>query len=98
MVGGQGTGSLTIQDGGTVSSDGGSVGMAVGSEWYGDGDRSGLSLNNGNNGLRLGSFGTGTLTIANCGVVLTAPVVCHRRTNQRRFVGPMASRWQLLGC
>ena len=45
VVGGIGTGTLTIQNGGTVNSGGGaSVGQSVGSNWYGDGDRPGLQL------------------------------------------------------
>ena len=45
VVGGLGTGALTIQDSGTVNSGGGgSVGIVCRLDWYGDGDRTGLHL------------------------------------------------------
>ena len=75
VVGGLGTGTLIIQDGGTaqdgVSSGGGSIGLVrrlagtvivtgPGSIW----------INGPGGGLNVGSFGTGTLTIANGGKVI----------------------------
>ncbi len=74
VVGGQGTGTLTIQDGGTVSSGGGgSVGLAVGSIGTVSvtGPGSTWAIGPGG-GLNIGSFGTGTLTIANGGMVINA--------------------------
>ena len=71
MVGGQGTGTLTIQDGGTVTSAGGSVGLAVGSNGTVTVTGPGSSWSNGTSGgLNIGSFGTGTLTIENGGRVI----------------------------
>jgi T5SS/PEP-CTERM-associated repeat protein len=71
VVGGQGTGALTIQDGGTVNSGGGSVGLAVGSNGTVTVTGPGSSWNNGvSGGLNIGSFGTGSLTIANGGRVI----------------------------
>jgi T5SS/PEP-CTERM-associated repeat protein/autotransporter-associated beta strand protein len=70
VVGGQGTGTLTIQDGGTVNSAGGSVGLSVGSNGTVTVTGPGSSWINGpSGGLNIGSFGTGTLTIANGGKV-----------------------------
>lgn len=70
VVGGQGTGTLTIQDGGAVTSGGGSVGLAVGSNGTVTVTGTGSSWTNGvSGGLNIGSFGTGTLTIANGGRV-----------------------------
>jgi T5SS/PEP-CTERM-associated repeat protein len=71
VVGGLGTGTLTIQNGGTVNSaGGGSVGLAVGSTGTVTvtGPGSGWFIGPGG-GLNIGSFGTGTLVIANGGTV-----------------------------
>ena len=71
MVGGLGTGTLTIQDGGTVNSGGGSVGQSAGSTGTVTVTGPGSSWINGpSGGLNIGSFGTGTLTIANGGKVI----------------------------
>ena len=72
VVGGLGTGTLTIQNGGTVNSaGGGSVGQSVGSTGTVTVTGAGSSWNNGpGGGLNIGSFGTGTLTIANGGTVI----------------------------
>jgi outer membrane autotransporter protein len=71
VVGGQGTGTLTIQNGGTVSSGGGSVGLSVGSTGTVTVTGPGSSWTNGpGGGLNIGSFGTGSLTITNGGTVI----------------------------
>ena len=71
VVGGLGTGTLTIQNGGTVNSGGGSVGLSVGSTGTVTVTGPGSSWINGpSGGLNIGSFGTGTLTIANGGSVI----------------------------
>ena len=71
VVGGLGTGTLTIQDGGTVNSGGGSVGLSVGSTGTVLVTGLGSSWINGpSGGLNIGSFGTGTLMIANGGKVI----------------------------
>ena len=71
VVGGQGTGTLTIQNGGTVNSGGGSVGLSAGSTGTVTVTGPGSSWINGlSGGLNIGSFGTGTLTIANGGSVI----------------------------
>ena len=71
VVGGLGTGTLTIQDGGTVNSGGGSVGLSAGSTGTVTVTGPGSSWINGpSGGLNIGSFGTGTLTIANGGMVI----------------------------
>jgi outer membrane autotransporter protein len=72
VVGGIGTGALTIQNGGTVNSGGGgSVGQSVGSAGTVTVTGPGSSWNNGpGGGLNIGGFGTGTLTIANGGTVI----------------------------
>ena len=71
VVGGQGTGTLTIQDRGTVSSGGGSVGFIGGSNGAVTVTGPGSSWIIGpSGGLNIGSFGTGTLTIANGGSVV----------------------------
>ena len=71
VVGGQGTGTLAIQDGGTVNSGGGSVGLSAGSTGTVTVTGPGSSWINGpSGGLNIGSFGTGTLTIANGGKVI----------------------------
>ena len=77
VVGGQGTGTLTIQDGGTVNSGGGgSVGLAAGSNGTVTVTGPGSSWINGpSGGLNIGSFGTGTLTIANGGRVINITAV-----------------------
>ena len=76
VVGGLGTGTLVIQNGGTVrSGGGGSVGLAAGStgivmvtgpgsNWINE-TAAGVVA-----GFNVGSFGTGTLTIANGGTVI----------------------------
>jgi outer membrane autotransporter protein len=71
-VGGLGTGTLTIQDGGVLRSDGASVGMSAGSTGAVTVTGAGSAWNNGtsNTGLNIGSFGTGTLTVANGGQVI----------------------------
>ena len=71
VVGGQGTGMLTIQDGGTLSSGNGSVGLAAGSTGTVTVTGPGSSWINGTSGgLNIGSFGTGSLTITNGGMVI----------------------------
>ncbi|MGO4677596.1 autotransporter outer membrane beta-barrel domain-containing protein [Bosea sp. 2YAB26] len=77
VVGGLGTGTLIIQDGGTAqdgtaaSSAGGSIGQSAGSTGTVTVTGRGSSWINGpQGGLNIGSFGTGTLTIANGGTVL----------------------------
>jgi outer membrane autotransporter protein len=71
VVGGQGTGTLTIQDGGAVTSGGGSVGLSAGSNGTVTVTGPGSSWTNGpSGGLNIGSFGTGTLMIANGGRVI----------------------------
>jgi T5SS/PEP-CTERM-associated repeat protein/autotransporter-associated beta strand protein len=77
VVGGLGTGTLIIQDGGTAqddttaSSTGGSVGKAAGSTGTVIVTGPGSSWFNGpQGGLNIGSFGTGTLMIANGGRVI----------------------------
>ena len=72
VVGGLGTGTLTIQNGGTVNSGGGgSVGLSVGSTGTVMVTGPGSIWNNGpGGGLNIGSFGTGTLTITNGGMVI----------------------------
>ena len=75
VVGGLGMGTLTIQDGGTVNSGGGSVGLSVGS--IGTVTVTGADsswINGPSNGLNIGSFGTGTLVIANGGKVINIAV------------------------
>ena len=69
VVGGLGTGTLAIENGGTVISTGGSsVGLSVGSTGTVTVTGAGSSWNN-VLGLNIGSFGTGTLTIADGGTV-----------------------------
>jgi outer membrane autotransporter protein len=77
VVGGQGTGTLIIQggataeDGTTASSTGGSVGLSVGSTGTVIVTGPGSSWVNGpSGGLNIGSFGTGTLMIADGGRVI----------------------------
>ena len=79
VVGGLGTGTLTIQDGGTVNSAGGSVGLSAGSTGTVTVTGPGSTWINGpSGGLNIGSFGTGTLTIANGGRVIdTTPLVTN---------------------
>ena len=69
VVGGQGTGTLIIQDGGTASdgasSAGASIGMSLGSTGTVTVTGPGSSWTNGpSGGLNIGGFGTGMLTIA----------------------------------
>ena len=73
VVGGLGTGTLTIQNGGTVNSGGGgSVGLSAGSTGTVTVTGPGSTWNNSPRvgGLNIGSFGTGSLTIANGGTVI----------------------------
>jgi outer membrane autotransporter protein len=71
VVGGLGTGTLTIQDGGTVNSGSGSVGQSGGSTGTVTVTGPGSSWITGTSGgLNIGSFGTGTLMIANGGTVI----------------------------
>jgi outer membrane autotransporter protein len=73
VVGGMGTGTLIIQNGGTVisSAGGGSIGMVAGSTGTVTVTGPGSIWNNSpGGGLNVGSFGTGTLTIANGGMVI----------------------------
>ena len=79
VVGGEGTGTLTIQDGGTVNSGGGSIGLSAGSTGMVTVTGPGSSWINGpSNGLNIGSFGTGTLTIENGGRVIdVTPLVTN---------------------
>ena len=83
VVGGQGTGTFTIQNGGTVSSGGGSVGLSVGSNGTVTVTGPGSSWINGpSNGLNIGSFGTGTLAITNGGRVIDiTPLVTNIGNN-----------------
>ena len=73
VVGGLGTGTLTVQDGGRLNGGGGSIGLSAGSTGTvtvtGPGSR---WINGFSGGLNIGSFGTGTLTIANGGVVINS--------------------------
>jgi outer membrane autotransporter protein len=70
VVGGLGTGTLTIQDGGTMTSGGGSVGQSAGSTGTVTVTGPGSGWFNGpGGGLNIGSFGSGTLVIANGGTV-----------------------------
>ena len=83
VVGGQGTGTLIIQEGATaqdgVSSGGSSIGLLASSTGTVIVTGSGSSWINGPQaGLNIGSFGTGTLTIANGGrVVDITPLVTN---------------------
>ena len=72
QVGALGTGTLTIQDGGTVNSmGGGSIGLSAGSTGTVTVTGPGSTWNNSpGGGLNIGAFGTGTLTIANGGTVI----------------------------
>ena len=72
VVGGQGTGIVTIQNGGNLRSGAGtSIGLIAGSNGTvtvtGPGS---MWTNSPGGGLNIGSFGTGTLTIANGGTVI----------------------------
>ncbi len=72
VVGGLGTGTLNIQDGGTLNSrGGGSIGMSAGSTGTVTVTGPGSTWNNSpGGGLNIGSFGTGMLAIANGGMVI----------------------------
>ena len=77
VIGGLGTGTLTIQDGSAVedgslvNSGGASIGQSAGSNGTVTVTGPGTSWTNGaGGGLNIGSFGTGTLTIANGGQVI----------------------------
>jgi outer membrane autotransporter protein len=73
VIGAQGTGTVTVQDGGTLNSGGGSIGLSAGSAGTVMLTGPGVSWTNGpSGGLNVGSFGTGTLTIANGATVLNA--------------------------
>ena len=82
VVGGLGTGTLTIQNGGTVNSGGGSVGLSGAATGTVTVTGPGSIWSNGlSGGLNIGSFGTGTLTIANGGVVINIDQL-HRQRRQ----------------
>ena len=95
VVGGLGTGTLIIQNGGsaqdgsTASSAGGSIGLSAGSTGTVMVTGPGSSWVNGpSGGLNVGSFGTGTLTIANGGRVIDiTPLV----TNVGNFAGSLGT-------
>ena len=72
VVGGLGTGTLTVENGGTVNSSGAPVGLAVGSTGAVTVTGPGSSWNNTAlaAGLNIGGFGRGTLTISNGGTGL----------------------------
>ena len=75
VVGGLGTGTLTIQDGGTAQAhhggSTGSIGQSAGSTGTVTVTGPGSSWINGpQGGLNIGGFGTGTLMIANGGRVI----------------------------
>jgi outer membrane autotransporter protein len=71
VVGGLGTGIVTIQDGGAMTSGGGSVGLSAGSNGAVIVTGPGSSWINGpSGGLNIGSFGTGTLMVADGGKVI----------------------------
>ena len=84
-VGSAGTGTLTIQDGGTVNSNGGSVGLTATGIGTVTVTGPGSSWINGPTGLSVGSFGTGTLTIANGGKFIN--ILAGDDTNIGRFAG-----------
>ena len=72
VVGGLGTGTLLIQDGGTVNSGGGSVGLSVGPTGPGAGTVTvtGAGSNWSNSGtIVVGGQGTGTLVIQGAGLL-----------------------------
>jgi outer membrane autotransporter protein len=76
VVGGLGAGTLTIQNDGTMSSGGGSVGLSAGSTGAVTVTGPGSSWTNGvSNGLNIGSFGAGTLTITSGGRVINITLV-----------------------
>ncbi len=76
VVGGQGTGTLTMQNGGTVNSGSASVGLVAGSTGAVTVTGAGSSWINGTSGgLNIGSFGTGTLTITNGARVINVSTV-----------------------
>jgi T5SS/PEP-CTERM-associated repeat protein len=72
VVGGLGTGTLTIQNSGMMNSaGGGSVGQSAGSTGTVTVTGAGSSwINSPGGGLNIAGFGTGTLTIANGGIVI----------------------------
>ncbi|PSO30552.1 autotransporter outer membrane beta-barrel domain-containing protein [Bradyrhizobium sp. MOS002] len=72
VVGGMGTGALTVESGGTVNSFGGvSVGLSTNSSGTVTVTGAGSSLNiTAGGGFNIGSFGTGTLTITSGGTVI----------------------------
>jgi outer membrane autotransporter protein len=84
-VGSAGTGALTIQDGGTMNSNGGSVGLTATGIGTVTVTGPGSSWINGPIGLSVGSFGTGTLTIANGGSFIN--ILAGEDANIGRFVG-----------
>jgi outer membrane autotransporter protein len=80
VVGGQGTGTVTIQDGGIVSSQSGaSVGLAAGSTGTVTVNGPGSTwIDSPGGGLNIGSFGAGTLTVTNGGRVINiTPTVAN---------------------
>ena len=92
VVGGLGTGTLTIQDGGTAqdgttaSSAGGSIGLSAGSTGTVIVTGPGSSWINGpQGGLNIGSFGTGTLMIANGGTVIDITPSSPQHRQRRRL-------------
>ena len=88
VTGGQGTGTFIIQNGGTVNSGGGSVGLSVGSTGTVTVTDAGSRWINGpSNGLNIGSFGTGTLTITNGGSVIDIAIQFLGHVNAIRPYG-----------
>ncbi|WP_218511708.1 autotransporter outer membrane beta-barrel domain-containing protein [Variovorax sp. dw_308] len=70
VLGGQGTATLLIQDGGAMQSANASIGLGSGSAGMVTVTGAGSNWTNGiSGGLNIGSSGTGSLTIANGGVV-----------------------------
>ena len=84
-VGSASTGTLTILDGGTVNSNGASVGLSVTGTGTVTVTGPSSSWINGPTGLSVGSFGTGTLTIANGAQFIN--ILAVEDTNIGRFVG-----------
>lgn len=70
VIGGLGSGNVTVENGGTLDTMGGSIGQSLGSSGSVTVSGPGSAWNNGPaGGLNVGSFGAGTLTIANGGTV-----------------------------
>jgi outer membrane autotransporter protein len=75
VIGGQGTGTLLIEGGGTVDSGGGSIGLSVGSTGTVTVTGPGSTwISRISGGMNVGSFGTGSLTIANGGKVINLSI------------------------